>query len=685
MGGKRRYEAKLEYDVSPADELNPYAQSRPRRRAPRFELAGLDEVPWAELEDAYGPATAVPSQLRALASPDPADREWALDALDACIHHQGSVYNASTAAVPFLIRLAADRRVDSRERILQLLCGIAVHEPSGCLVNGAYQWRSEAYDAVKAGMPIFIELLADSDADVRVAAAFVLAFVDPPTDGAIDVLLARATSDDDERVRASALLAVGYTCRYARRTDLSDSLTAQLDTGTPLLQLCAALALAQLHADAVTAGVRGALDRGRETPPRVAGFWPWADGDMKRFATVVRGAIQSTGEVLTDMRATTNPANDGWDAPLRALRRVFPADADRTDELMLPGDLDDAQREVLRYFADNCTKQLIGYDYMTARGLPRYLDELRRFLGINPAGPLDAEVRVEARTLPIWYALHGALVGTVSRAAVVDAWAQLPAAEALAAATDALDGPYRPAVPRRYHDFTAEGYRYENDYYSAFIELVADALLRVDGGEAWARELADRLLPLERRPAVSALVAATILLETARRRRRPPAEDLDALIRLDGPPASSYRQALHRALALLPVARRTALMSCLSLGNYTVHQDPSGQVKQWREGNAWDLFDLMEPRAGAQAIIDAANEYDRHQGAVVGDPEASATSSVTSSIRLRHPADEPFPHERAIELLAGYGSVIVPLLAAIERPGPTLAATVAGALARMAS
>ncbi|MBN2496702.1 MAG: HEAT repeat domain-containing protein [Deltaproteobacteria bacterium] len=95
----------------------------------------MDAVDWASFEDAYGPATAVPALIRELSSPDPADRAWALEGLDACIHHQCSVYSGSTAAVPFLVALAENPEVEQREQILYLLAGIGA--PGGARSGSA--------------------------------------------------------------------------------------------------------------------------------------------------------------------------------------------------------------------------------------------------------------------------------------------------------------------------------------------------------------------------------------------------------------------------------------------------------------------------------------------------------------------------------------------------------------------
>lgn len=95
-------------------------------RAPfRDELfhAELDAQPWASYTHAYGSAEDVPGCLRALAGDDDAAAEEAQSELYGSILHQGSVYEASAKAVPFLARIAAAgiRTAD----VLLLIGGIA--------------------------------------------------------------------------------------------------------------------------------------------------------------------------------------------------------------------------------------------------------------------------------------------------------------------------------------------------------------------------------------------------------------------------------------------------------------------------------------------------------------------------------------------------------------------------------
>src|SRR5262249_44711336 len=85
----------------------------------------LAQVPWTKLKHAYGSATDTPQHLLALLSSVPAEREKALDALWASICHQGSIYEASCAAIPFLIRILDLVPEEQRPPLLILLADSA--------------------------------------------------------------------------------------------------------------------------------------------------------------------------------------------------------------------------------------------------------------------------------------------------------------------------------------------------------------------------------------------------------------------------------------------------------------------------------------------------------------------------------------------------------------------------------
>jgi HEAT repeat protein len=87
-------------------------------------LSGLDSVNWAELRHAYGLATDVPGLIRELASPDEETREEAYAMLFSNIYHQGTVYPASVAALPFLIELLALEATPDRASLALLVASL---------------------------------------------------------------------------------------------------------------------------------------------------------------------------------------------------------------------------------------------------------------------------------------------------------------------------------------------------------------------------------------------------------------------------------------------------------------------------------------------------------------------------------------------------------------------------------
>jgi hypothetical protein len=89
-------------------------------------LDRLKFVPWADLIHAYGEASGVPSLLRQLLSPDGEERAEAIRDLSMTICHQGTVYSATAAAVPFLYEILAAPEVPDKSEIARLLASIAI-------------------------------------------------------------------------------------------------------------------------------------------------------------------------------------------------------------------------------------------------------------------------------------------------------------------------------------------------------------------------------------------------------------------------------------------------------------------------------------------------------------------------------------------------------------------------------
>ena len=88
-------------------------------------LKDLDAVPWPTLRHAFGEAADVPRLIRSLASVDREERQSALKQLFACLLHQGTVYEATALAVPFLFELLASPATPERNWIAFLLASLA--------------------------------------------------------------------------------------------------------------------------------------------------------------------------------------------------------------------------------------------------------------------------------------------------------------------------------------------------------------------------------------------------------------------------------------------------------------------------------------------------------------------------------------------------------------------------------
>jgi hypothetical protein len=156
-------------------------------------LECLDDIRWADLAHAYGPAGDVPDAIRALTSPHAVERRRALDTLWGSLCHQGAICAATSYAVPFLLELLATPEVKGKEHLLLLLnafgsSGIhnAVDPDSWSFLAGndspearrqleeGYDWVRKTRAAVHAGCTLYTRLLADPSTRIRAAALALL-------------------------------------------------------------------------------------------------------------------------------------------------------------------------------------------------------------------------------------------------------------------------------------------------------------------------------------------------------------------------------------------------------------------------------------------------------------------------------------------------------------------------------
>src|SRR5689334_12790792 len=111
-------------------------------------LDRIEEVDWSALAHAFGPATDVPRQLQGLASPDAGEREASLEALYGNLWHQGTLYPATAAAIPFLVELVAGEATKDKALLLLYLADVG-----RSATFGDEAWYVETQQALLAGVP----------------------------------------------------------------------------------------------------------------------------------------------------------------------------------------------------------------------------------------------------------------------------------------------------------------------------------------------------------------------------------------------------------------------------------------------------------------------------------------------------------------------------------------------------
>ncbi|MEU6726529.1 HEAT repeat domain-containing protein [Nonomuraea wenchangensis] len=169
----------------------------------------IDAIDWASLTHAYGLATDVPGLLRALTSHDPQVRQAALEEIYGSVLHQGTVYEASLACVPFLLAAVADPSVPGRAGLVELLAGIVSGDDDEEGVGEVARRR------VPGGDRLFLRLLADPDPLVRLAAIGALPPYRDQPDTIIAVLRRRLRRETDMRVRVRLVETVGDLAPYS--------------------------------------------------------------------------------------------------------------------------------------------------------------------------------------------------------------------------------------------------------------------------------------------------------------------------------------------------------------------------------------------------------------------------------------------------------------------------------------
>ena len=107
--------------MTPEELLNKYRNVRSDISA----LAKLEEIDWSSVQHAHGEASDFPILMNAALSADKDDREFALKLLHETIWHQGTIYQATAFAVPFIVKLIQSPDISNQADFAMLFAAIA--------------------------------------------------------------------------------------------------------------------------------------------------------------------------------------------------------------------------------------------------------------------------------------------------------------------------------------------------------------------------------------------------------------------------------------------------------------------------------------------------------------------------------------------------------------------------------
>lgn len=217
----------------------------------------LDQVDWASLSHAYGPAEDVPGLVRGLVSPLSEEREESLDGMLGAVHHQGDVYDSTVAVLPFLFEALAERTAPGRAEVLGLIGSIAASAAAIVRAGGGSAFvlpgaeaeaaeaarlrvglATEALVVVRARQARLVEAISDGDATVRrMAPEAVISSGVEGVEAALRTQFAKETDAEARRHQAQALAAV-LAKDSARAGELEAWLTSlSTDDADPALRL----------------------------------------------------------------------------------------------------------------------------------------------------------------------------------------------------------------------------------------------------------------------------------------------------------------------------------------------------------------------------------------------------------------------------------------------------------------
>jgi len=165
---------------------------------------GLDDIDWASFGthiQISRKAADIPQFFRDLLSDDEDDRFWAILSLFGEGQYHGCLDTATPYIIPFVLEVLNNPTFPDREGILYALSAVGDHM---LWVKTIYDMRLSVsvYDALAAGLSIYLGLLQDEDNTVRRECAHFLRYMQDEGTKVVDALMARYKPEPHAEIRA---------------------------------------------------------------------------------------------------------------------------------------------------------------------------------------------------------------------------------------------------------------------------------------------------------------------------------------------------------------------------------------------------------------------------------------------------------------------------------------------------
>lgn len=562
----------------------------------------LDSIDWRAESDAYGDASELPHLIRAVLQGE----KGALDSLDNRVNHQGTPSPVAVRVVEVISPSLGSPDVPRAPLLVWLGELAAGGDHTRLLARVASGGpRLSPSDSLRGRLRAAVVEHASSAIEQSLTAAAAqersaAAFAATFVDLPLDTIAAATARETDQVARATQRLALdlGARLREEPRPPVVEADTSALEA------LVGLVGKALSSPDDVGDDETLELLEGVEAPPKAPGF-PFASGSIEALATlavaIVAGRRKEVEPLAMLLELGRGRPTQGVVAA-RMLDAVFPDDPDRP---RVARSLSAAQRGALEALVDAGLTQPM-HAALAAHGLPNGDVNLERFLGRREPGPLDEMQDDE----PLWLILQQRLQDERPRSEWLSA---LEGRDVEAICDDAATAPYNlhHPYPRVLHPTTADHRRWLGRLHE---ELVAT--LEACARPKAVRERLDGLLE-EERPSVHrvamwvAAAWAHHVLAGSHRRLFP--------IAMREP---AYAASMRRVLASLPLDERRSLVGELRFRH----------GRDWC-ADAWLYMDVMPADEGLERTLDAIR-----QGKL------------------------PLPTERAVAILASWGSDALPKL-----------------------